>query len=260
MPSPNNERKASISRGFFRYQALFRNVDIQIDMDSWQATMPPHSFLHHLANTLLPAFVGDGDEVNARWHGSEVYRERVALGLRRGHALAKHVDDFGLLQSVARDGDDARGGIGMDGGKGFILGFLYAQQTGLPTNNGIVLDGAESKHVQVPVSLRGIPVSPQPSIVIVPTFIKPKSPVFIIIWVNKIPFMSPIFGVRNRIAIIYFAERKVVLDCSHIKAKRNRLYIIMHTQVRDTVEVQVKTHFLMCQVGMQVGVWIEVIE
>ena len=74
------------------------------------------SLLHHLPHTLPSVLVGDVDEIDTRRQATDVHRETFAFAFGRGHALAESVDDFGLLEFLASDGDEACSGIRVDSG------------------------------------------------------------------------------------------------------------------------------------------------
>ena len=80
-------------------------------------------FFHHLAHAFPPVIVGDVDEVDACWQAADVDLQRLALARGGGHALAEGVEHHSGSQVLACDGDEAAGGVGMEGGEsgGFVF-------------------------------------------------------------------------------------------------------------------------------------------
>ena len=55
-------------------------------------------FLHHFLHAFPSLAVDDVDEVNAGRQIADIHRELFTFAFDRGNALAKGVDDFGLLK------------------------------------------------------------------------------------------------------------------------------------------------------------------
>ena len=105
-------------------------------------------FLHHFLHTFPSLAVGDVDKIDARGQVTDVQCELFAFTLDRGHALAEGVDDLGLLEVSAQNGDLTVGWVGMKGGEG--SGFVFADvisEAGLSPTEGIFGDGAEGDSV-----------------------------------------------------------------------------------------------------------------
>ena len=93
--------------------------------------IPQSSFFHHFLHTLPSFLVGDVDEVDANGQFGEVDLHRLAFAPCDGHFLANGVEHFGRFQVLARDGDEARGGVGMESGEGGNTIFINIIKRGL---------------------------------------------------------------------------------------------------------------------------------
>ena len=99
-------------------------------------------FLHHLLHAFPSLAVGDVDKIDARGQGAEVHRELFALAFDRGHALAEGVDDLGLLEVSAQNGDLTVGWIGVEGSEGGVLVNAIPIKASLAYAQWIVGNGA----------------------------------------------------------------------------------------------------------------------
>ena len=76
--------------------------------------IPQSSFFHHFLHTLPSFLVGDVDEVDARRKAIEIHSEAFAFARGGDYTLPEGIEHFCGLQVLARDGDKAAGGVGMD--------------------------------------------------------------------------------------------------------------------------------------------------